>query len=1165
MANRDEILRFVVQTEGKENLKEVSKEIDAVSKAAKEGEPKAQALVDELEKLAQVDKAIKSFSGLKAGLQETGDKLFMARSRLNELEKEFKGTLDPSAKLTKSLEKQRAEVARLAVEQNRQNAALQRAENMIKAAGHDLNQLARAEADVRDQTARTTAEFRKYAAELANTGNQATKTSGLLQRLRGVAAGLLAGLSLRGAADGVKEILQLGDSAEKTRNQFSQLWGSTAAGQKVLSETERIAGRNGLGLDDTREAAIKLRTFGIDPLNGSLQALIDENAAMGGSQDRLLGTSQALGQAWTKQKFQTEEILQLVERGVPVWELLSKVTGKNVAELDKLASAGALGRKEISAVIAEIGRMNSGAAAKNAGTLSGLLTQLSSRVRQFFTDVSNKGPLEFFKGQLRDAIGLVERLSRGNELEAWAKKIGGAIVSTSQTLAAGGKFIVDHANALLFLAKAYAAVKIGGFLTDMASMASQAAAAGKSVTGLAGAFRLLPGNVQIAIALLGVDLAIKGATELGDAIGKNLPATKEWEERSRALNEETRQSAERYLQATATLERYRDIQIKTTAAVETMTGAEQERYAHNLVGLQEYLKAQITYYNTLRSIGQLNEEGEQHLTNLRGKLAEVDAALKSLQQSASIAADSIQSKLSANARQLVKDLEAAGGSSKKLGDTLEKAFATIETDSIQKVGDIGLAVAVVAKESNAAANAVRNGLAKSLRDLTGEDLLKFQSASIAAFNSVGLGVKDTSAVLETTLLVGMEKLGVAPEKFALGMSNAGKQAVAVFQAIIENAKATGAQIEAAFIAATRAATSREDVEALGAALQAAADQGRISLQGAERAGAALQNRIREIAAITSPLADAFGILGVKSQVSLNATRDSAHDAFKAIADGAKRGEAAQYDVQRAFNAYAATAREAVEGSSRSIRDQVEYQLQAEAAANNVKLALVDMGDAGERAGKRTAAGAQEATAALQETSSAADQLSDSAERLEEKSAGAASGLQNVATSGQAAADAAIGASEAFANAAQMGGKLDRVTFNLLDEQTRRYNEELAALNASNAAMDERAQIVSSLTAQYNLLSAAQIESLANAKLEQQQNLQRQQEQQTRQREQQQTTTNTGGGGAVTRGVLDINIKGTPADIRQTTNDPAAVQALARALAPELERMAQRGGFRVRLL
>ena len=39
--------------------------------------------------------------------------------------------------------------------------------------------------------------------------------------------------------------------------------------------------------------------------------------------ERLNGMTLALGQAWAKQKLQGEEILQLVERGVPVWSLLS--------------------------------------------------------------------------------------------------------------------------------------------------------------------------------------------------------------------------------------------------------------------------------------------------------------------------------------------------------------------------------------------------------------------------------------------------------------------------------------------------------------------------------------------------------------------------------------------------------------------------------------------------------------------------------------------------------------------------------------------------------------------------------------------------------------------------------------------------------------------------
>jgi tape measure domain-containing protein len=907
MGMRDETLRFVAEIEGKKEALAIGKAFDVIGEAAENADPKAQALVDDIERLAKTDKAISGFAALKAQLQETGDKLFLARRRLDELQTEFDNTLEPSKKLTKELERARAEVARLAVDQNRQTAALQRAENTIKGAGYDLNQLARAQADVRDQTTRTTAEMRRYGAQLANTGKQASTTAGLLQRLRGIAAGVFAGLSIRGAAEGVKNVLELGDAAEKTRNQFTQLFGSVAAGDRAQAALKKFANDNAQPLDQTREAAIKLKAFGIDPLAGSLQSLVDENAAMGGSQERLEGTILAVGQAWAKQKLQGEEILQLVERGVPVWELLSKVTGKNVQELQKLSEQGKLGRKEISALLAEIGKMNSGAAAKNANTLSGLFTQLSSRVRQFFTDVSNSGPLDYFKQQLRDAIAFVDRLARTRELETWARNVGSAIVKVSSSIAGVAKFLVEHVDLIITLAKAYAAVKVGNFLAGLGSIAPAAAGASKGLGSLAAAAARLPGGIKIAIALIGLELAIKGATELGDAIGRNLPETQKWEERTRELNAETREAAERYLQATKSLEQYRDVQVKGADAVSVLTEKERTRYAEGIDGLERYLKSQIAYYNSLQQIGQLNDEGLQHLTGLRAKLAEVEATIKVLGQTTAVAADSLKSKLSENARLLVKDLESAGNSSAKLGEKLEKAFESIDTDSITKVGDIGVAIATVAAQSDAAGRAITNGLAASLRKLTGEDLLKFQASSVAAFDAVGISAQQQAAVLDTTLLVSMEKLGVAPEKFALGMSAAGEQSIAILQAITENARATSEQIEAAFTAAVRGASSKEDIEQLGNLLKAAADAGRISLEGAERAGYALQNRIREIAAITDPLADSFARLGIKSQASLNATRDSARDAFNAIVDGAKRGEASQYDVQRAFEAYAQTA------------------------------------------------------------------------------------------------------------------------------------------------------------------------------------------------------------------------------------------------------------------
>ncbi|MNC70662.1 hypothetical protein D3C75_1214970 [compost metagenome] len=67
---------------------------------------------------------------------------------------------------------------------------------------------------------------------------------------------------------------------------------------------------------------VRLKAFGIDPMNGAMQGMVDQAFKLGGGFEEVQGISLALGQAWAKQKLQGEESLQLIERGVPVWQLL---------------------------------------------------------------------------------------------------------------------------------------------------------------------------------------------------------------------------------------------------------------------------------------------------------------------------------------------------------------------------------------------------------------------------------------------------------------------------------------------------------------------------------------------------------------------------------------------------------------------------------------------------------------------------------------------------------------------------------------------------------------------------------------------------------------------------------------------------------------------------
>ncbi|WP_256493240.1 tape measure protein [Endozoicomonas sp. SCSIO W0465] len=114
---------------------------------------------------------------------------------------------------------------------------------------------------------------------------------------------------------------------------MNAVMGSMAEGERATEWIKEFTKATPLQLDQVTEAFAMLKNFGLDPMDGTMQAIVDVNSKLGGSQERLRRISLALGQAWGKEKLQGKEIRQLVEAGVPVWNTLATVTGKNVTEL----------------------------------------------------------------------------------------------------------------------------------------------------------------------------------------------------------------------------------------------------------------------------------------------------------------------------------------------------------------------------------------------------------------------------------------------------------------------------------------------------------------------------------------------------------------------------------------------------------------------------------------------------------------------------------------------------------------------------------------------------------------------------------------------------------------------------------------------------------------
>ncbi|WOG29922.1 tape measure protein [Endozoicomonas sp. 8E] len=270
--------------------------------------------------------------------------------------------------------------------------------------------------------------------QLARYADRASGGWGRLSQRLGALVAVSVGLyTVKRAIQG---LLGTGDQFERLRVQLNAVMGSVAEGERAIQWIKQFTRETPYQLEQVAEAFVRLKAFGLDPMDGSMQAMVDQASKLGGGMERLNGISLAVGQAWAKEKLQGEEILQLVERGVPVWELLEKATGKNVQELQKLSTAGKLGRDTIALLIEEIGKSSAGAAAENMSLLSGYVSNLKDSWQNFLDEVAQSGTLSYAKDQLKSLSDQISIMSEDGRLCRLAQSISDAFVQIGEAIKA---------------------------------------------------------------------------------------------------------------------------------------------------------------------------------------------------------------------------------------------------------------------------------------------------------------------------------------------------------------------------------------------------------------------------------------------------------------------------------------------------------------------------------------------------------------------------------------------------------------------------------------------------------------------------------------------------------------------------------------------------------
>lgn len=433
MAERTVEIKYQVDTaaEGEAQVAALAREIDNLGGNASETKTKADALSQSLRSQENAKAAVDAFQSLNKEVDQLEAKLGraeVANSKAAAKQKEFadevlasgpptKDQADKLATLTAKQDAAQKSVDQLRTALNLKRTALTEVGTGLQKTGIDTTKLGAAEADLSAKIAVTKRALNEQIGALVDTKNQLTGAGQEASRFGATFANLgrqllgLAGISvsLAGIKSAITSVVSESSRLEGIKDRLGDVFGGAAQGNAVLDRLRQLSKEVPQNLDQLADASVRLKRVGLDPLDGSLQALIDSNSALGRSDADLIPLIDKVADAYAKGKLEQRDIVALQKEGVPVIDLLTAATGKNAEEIERLANAGLLGRDAIKALLDELERKSAGAAAGDMDQFATIVEKAKDRFKDFLAQVGDSGPLQFFKDQLKAGTDEIDR------------------------------------------------------------------------------------------------------------------------------------------------------------------------------------------------------------------------------------------------------------------------------------------------------------------------------------------------------------------------------------------------------------------------------------------------------------------------------------------------------------------------------------------------------------------------------------------------------------------------------------------------------------------------------------------------------------------------------------------------------------------------------------
>jgi tape measure domain-containing protein len=264
--------------------------------------------------------------------------------------------------------------------------ALNSTSSAARSSAAALAGIGRSSAGIHSMTAAMSSFARSTAQASSNTqamSRDVTTLSATTSRSAESMRSLSNAIGLIGLGRFAKDILQTNIEMENLRARLDATFGSMAKGQQAFEDILKIAKETPQSVEEISKSFVMLKNFGIEPTIKVMQDLTNMTSKVGGNADTLSGIVRGLGQAYAKGKLQAEEANQMIERGVPVYALLSKELHKTTAEIMDMMASGEITRPVIEKLISAMGSSSVGASTKMMETLGGKISMLGDSWHQF--------------------------------------------------------------------------------------------------------------------------------------------------------------------------------------------------------------------------------------------------------------------------------------------------------------------------------------------------------------------------------------------------------------------------------------------------------------------------------------------------------------------------------------------------------------------------------------------------------------------------------------------------------------------------------------------------------------------------------------------------------------------------------------------------------------